>query len=106
MSRPWLTTIPGGVLIALLVQPRASKNALAGAVAEEFKVRLTSPPVDGAANRHCCEYLAKLLGVAKGAVQLESGETSRHKRVRVQGVSEDEVIRIFEGEGRGSGSVG
>ena len=90
----WLSADPRGAVIALLVQPRASRNQLVGTQGEELKVRLTSPPVDGAANKCCCEYFAKLLGVAKGAVELLAGETSRHKRLLVRGVTVDEVERV------------
>ena len=89
---PWLQVRDQGVVIHLLVQPRASKNEVVGAQGAELKVRLTSPPVEGAANRLCCEYIAKRLGLAKSAVTLEAGETSRHKRLFLPGVSAAEVL--------------
>ncbi|HAD04974.1 MAG: YggU family protein [Desulfuromonadales bacterium GWD2_61_12] len=89
----WLEAQPGGVLIRILVQPRASKNEIVGVHGEELKVRLTSPPVEGAANRLCCEFIAKRLGVAKGMVDLAAGETSRHKRLLVRGVDTATVLR-------------
>jgi len=91
---PWLSADPRGAILALFVQPRASRNQIAGVQGEELKVRLTSPPVDGAANKCCCEYFAKLLGVAKGTVEILAGETSRHKRLLVRGVTVGEVERV------------
>ena len=88
----WLQLRDQGVIIHLLVQPRASKNEIVGVQGDELKVRLTSPPVEGAANRLCCEYIAKRLGLAKSAVTLEAGETSRHKRLLLPGVSPAEVL--------------
>lgn len=88
----WLQVRDNGVALHLLVQPRASKNEVVGAQGEELKVRLTSPPVEGAANRLCCEYIAKRLGLAKTAVILEAGETSRHKRLFLPGVSAAAVL--------------
>lgn len=88
----WLQSRDHGVVIHLLIQPRASKNEVVGAQGDELKVRLTSPPVEGAANRLCCEYIAKRLGLAKTAVTLEAGETSRHKRLFLPGVSAAEVL--------------
>lgn len=93
MIPSWLHERPDGVVVHLLVQPRASKNEVVGPVGDELKVRLTSPPVDGAANQLCREYLAKLCGVAKGAVTLEAGETSRHKRLKIAGVSATTVLQ-------------
>lgn len=95
MTPPWLSERPDGVVIHLLVQPRASKNEVVGVVGDELKVRLTSPPVDGAANRLCCEFLAKQCGIAKSCVVLEAGETSRHKRLKLMGVSAAEVARAM-----------
>lgn len=94
----WLETQPGGVLIRLLVQPRASRNEVVGVHGEELKVRLTSPPVEGAANRLCCEFVAKRLGVAKGMVDLVAGETSRHKRLLVRGVDAETVLHQLGGD--------
>ena len=88
----WLQVREQGVVIHLLVQPRASKNEVVGVQGDELKVRLTSPPVEGAANRLCCEYIAKKLGLAKTAVILEAGESSRHKRLFLPGVSATEVL--------------
>lgn len=94
----WLTVRHDGVVIHLLVQPRASKNEIVGVQGDELKVRLTSPPVEGAANRLCCEFIAKRLGIAKSAVILEAGETSRHKRLFIPGASAQAVAaQLIEG---------
>lgn len=81
------------VVIAILVQPRASNNMLCGVQGQELKVRLTSPPVDGAANTLCCTFFAKLLRCPKSAVTLLSGHKSRHKRLRIEGVSPCDVFQ-------------
>ncbi len=86
-----------GVMIKVYVQPRASKNELAGLQGDELKLRLTSPPVEGAANKLCREFLAKLLGVAKGRVALVAGDKSRHKRIFVQGLTAEQARRTLEG---------
>ena len=81
----FLHEVPGGVTIDLWVQPRASRNEIIGLQGEELKVKLTSPPVDGAANKLCCEFFAKTVGVGKGLVRLVGGEKSRHKRLLIEG---------------------
>jgi len=87
-----------GVVIALHVQPRASRNGLAGEVEGELKLRLTSPPVEGAANELCRKYFAKLLGVARSRLELVSGEKSRHKQLLVRGGELEEVRRRLTAE--------
>ncbi len=84
-----------GVLLSLHVQPRASRNEITDINGEELKVRLTSPPVDGMANRLCCEFFAKLLAVPKSKVSLAAGEKSRHKRLLVREITEEEARRAI-----------
>lgn len=74
------------MLIRVYVAPRASANRVVGAHNGAVKITLTAPPVEGAANKALVEFLAKLLGVPKGDVELASGESSRSKVVRVVGV--------------------
>jgi uncharacterized protein (TIGR00251 family) len=72
-----------GIVLNLHIQPRASKSEVCGVQGDALKIRLTSPPVDGAANKFCREFLAELFHVPKSAVEIVSGETSRHKRVKI-----------------------
>jgi uncharacterized protein (TIGR00251 family) len=76
-----IRTHPDGLLIRIYVQPRAAKNAVAGIHANALKLRLTAPPVDGAANKMCLQFLAKQLRVPKSALQIASGHTSRSKTI-------------------------
>jgi uncharacterized protein len=86
-----LTESPAGIQFNVHVQPRASRNEVCGIQGDELKLRLTSPPVDDAANKSCIEFLAKLLGVAKSRVSITSGAKSRHKTIRVTGVDGNTV---------------
>ena len=70
-----------GFLISVYIQPRAAKNAVAGLHDQALKIRLTAPPVDGAANKMCLQFLAKQLKVPKSALQIESGHSSRRKTI-------------------------
>lgn len=94
-SPAWAVEHGDGVVLAIMVQPRASKNQLCGVQGQEIKVRLTSPPVDGAANKLCREFFAKLLGCSKSRVSLLSGHKSRHKRLLVEGLSCAEVLQVL-----------
>ena len=82
---PFITPCKDGLILSVYVQPRASRNQICGAQGEELKIRLTSPPVDGAANKRCREFVADLFEVSKSSVEIIAGETSRHKRLRVTG---------------------
>lgn len=88
---PFARQESAGVVLQLWIQPRASKNELVGIQDGALKVRLTSPPVEGAANELCREYFAKLLGVSRGDVMLIAGERSRHKRLLIRGYAVNEV---------------
>jgi uncharacterized protein len=80
--------------LAVRVQPRASRAKIIGMLGELLKIALTSPPVDGAANKALCQLIAKELGVAKGRVTIVQGEKSREKQVLIKGV-DPEVVQKF-----------
>ena len=77
------------MIIDVRVIPRAGKSGIAGMRGDALLVRLHAAPVDGAANVELIEVLAEALGVPKRAVAIASGERSRQKRVRVEGVTSD-----------------
>ena len=82
-----LVEIPGGVELDVLVVPRSSRNQIAGEHDGRLKIQLNAPPVDGEANAALVQFLAKTLGLKKKDVAIVSGETSRRKRIRVNGIS-------------------
>ena len=70
-----------GIILKVFVQPRSAKNMIAGQYGDGLKIKLTAPPVDGAANKMCIQYLAKFLKIPKSAIEIISGHTSRTKRL-------------------------
>jgi hypothetical protein len=82
---PFLSTCDDSLILNVYIQPRASKNQICGIQDGELKIRLTSPPVDGAANKLCREFVADLFEISKSSVVIISGEASRHKRLRIIG---------------------
>lgn len=60
-----------------------------------MKVRLTAPPVEGAANEACVAYLARLLDLPRGRVNIVSGLSSRDKVIQVEGADEARLRRAF-----------
>lgn len=91
MSGWYLRTAPEGVVFKVRVVPRSGRNELAGWHGDAIRVRLTAPPVEGAANEACVAFWAELLGVARGRVSIVAGVSSRDKLVRVSGVDEAAV---------------
>jgi uncharacterized protein (TIGR00251 family) len=92
----WLRPVPAGVELRILVQPRASRDQLAGVQGEELKVRLAAPPVEGAANTACCAFFAKLCRLPKSHVTLVAGESSRHKRLLLTGAEVAAVAALLQ----------
>lgn len=76
-----------GVTFWVLVQPRSSKKAVAGTHQDALKIKLTAPPVEGAANAQCLEVLAKALDRPKSTLTIVNGQTSRRKQILVHAKS-------------------
>lgn len=85
-----------GLFVKLIIQPRASKNELKGVQGDALKLRLTSPPVDGAANLACRTFLAKLVKIPPSQVIITAGLTSRHKTVFLPGISKDKFLETIK----------
>lgn len=77
----------GTVRFGVLVAPRASREAVLGVHDGALKIALTAPPVDGAANDALIAFLARALGVPKRALRITAGQTSRRKKVEVEGIA-------------------
>jgi len=75
------------------IQPRASKNEISGVMNGALKIRLTSPPVEGAANKACVKFIAKRLGVSVAKVEIVGGLTSKNKIIRVEGMDESVFLQ-------------
>ena len=71
------------ITLNIMVQPRSSRNQVAGIHADALKIKLTAPPVDGEANKRLIKYLAKLLKLPKSSLTIIRGETSRTKCISI-----------------------
>jgi len=83
------------IVLQVRVQPRASKNQIAGVLDGALRVRLQAPALEDRANVALCEYLAELLKTPKSAVRILGGERSRIKRVEIHGVTEQEILKLL-----------
>ena len=72
-------------LLRVRVTPRSSRNEIIRYEDGILHIRLTAPPVDGAANEACCELVAQLVGVPKSRVSVVKGQTSREKTLAIEG---------------------
>jgi uncharacterized protein len=88
---PVLQATATGVLLRVRVQPRARTEQLQGVQEGRLRVRLTAPPVDGAANQACVALIAKALGISRTQVRLHAGEKSREKMLHLIGVTATQV---------------
>jgi uncharacterized protein (TIGR00251 family) len=86
-----ITATASGTLIRLRVQPRASIERLEGLRDGYIRLRLTAPPVDGAANAACIAFLAKTLGISRAQLHLQAGVKSCDKLIHITGLAPAQV---------------
>lgn len=87
-------------VLAVRLTPRGGRDAVEGWTVDAdgrpyLKIRVASPPVDGAANAALIAFLAKTLRIPRSSVRLASGETARLKRLELEGVDQAELVRAF-----------
>lgn len=90
-----LRQTPTGIEITLRVTPRARRNEIAGVSGEALRVRLTAPPVGGAANDALLTLLTERLGMPRRSLRLVAGAHSRHKRVAIDGLSSEAAEKLL-----------
>jgi len=76
--------------------PRSSRSEIVGIENNILKVKVTSPPVDGEANKALIQLLAKSLGISKGRVEIVAGKSSKLKTIRIYGLSGKDVSLLLE----------
>jgi uncharacterized protein (TIGR00251 family) len=93
MSTPaFLRAESGGVSLSVKLQPRASANEIGEPLGNELRIKVTAPPVDSAANEALIRLLADTLDCPRNQIELVRGNTSRHKLLRVHGISAEDVL--------------
>jgi hypothetical protein len=92
-----ITQAGGAVTFDVRVIPRSSRNEIVGIQDDVLKVKLTAPPVEGAANAALIHFFADRLGVRRSAVSIIAGQRNRKKTVRVEGMTEAQVKRALLG---------
>jgi len=85
LSTDWYRWEGDDLLLRLRVQPRAGRDQFVGPYGDQYKVRITAPPVEGKANEHLLRFLAKAFWVSREQVSLISGDSCKNKGFRIQG---------------------
>jgi len=84
----------GTAIFSVRVQPRASKDEIAGEMGGALRVRLRAPAVEDRANEALVEFLAQLLKTPRSAVRILGGERSRTKRLEIRGVTQQQILSL------------
>lgn len=95
-GQAYVQEVAEGTLVRIHVQPRSSKSEICGMHGDRLKLRIQSPPVDGAANRECKKILAKLFKIPKSSLHLKSGVSSREKTFFLEGVKYEDIVNIVD----------
>ena len=82
------------IVIDVRVIPRSSRSEIVGMHDGALKIRLCSPPVDGAANAELIKLLAKRCGVSRNDVTIVGGETARLKRIKIDNLSQSRLEEV------------
>lgn len=80
-----------GLTFDIQVIPHASRVELVGVQDGVLKIKVTAPPMEGAANEACIKLLAKELGLKKSQMEISSGAKSRKKTVMIKDISKKEL---------------
>lgn len=85
-----------GCRLAVVLTPRSSVNAVTGWQGEELKIKVSAPPVDGAANAELIKYLAAWLKLNRSSISIASGHSGRRKILKIEGLSGQQLREIIE----------
>jgi len=83
------------LIFTVRVVPHVAKSEIVGEMDGALKIRIASPPVDGAANAELVKLLSKTFNVSKSAIEILSGETSKTKKVQIKNASSKKLAEIL-----------
>jgi uncharacterized protein (TIGR00251 family) len=83
LNKAWCAQVPGGLRLAVQIQPNAKKTEVVGVLDDALKIKLQAQPVEGRANEALVKFLAGALKVPRGAVTITHGLTNKRKLVAV-----------------------
>jgi uncharacterized protein (TIGR00251 family) len=95
-SHPYLRASKDGLILEVVVAPRAKRSTFVGFHGGYPKIALAAPPVEGRANDELFSFLKELFGMPGRDIELIRGDTSRRKAVLLRGVSTEKVLQVLE----------
>ncbi|MDY6845465.1 MAG: DUF167 domain-containing protein [Thermodesulfobacteriota bacterium] len=84
------------VTLTVHVQPNASRNEVVGMYGDSLRLKITSPPLEGKANKSCCEFLATILELKKSQVEIRTGHKSKKKVLAIKGITHKEMTEKLQ----------
>jgi uncharacterized protein len=82
--------------LAIKVQPRSAKTCISDVMDDgTIRVKLNAPPVEGKANEALIQFLADILDVKETFIEIKSGQTSRKKLLKIEGMSQEQALNII-----------
>jgi uncharacterized protein (TIGR00251 family) len=93
----WIKNNNKGIHIFLHVIPNAKKSEIIGNYNNRLKIKISSPPVDGSANKEIIKFFSKLLKTSKNNIKIIKGENSREKELFIANIDKDYIQNILEG---------
>ena len=88
-----------GLLLTVVVTPRAKRSQVVGLHGGFPKIALAAPPIEGRANEALLDFLKELLGVSGRDLTLLRGDTSRRKAILIRGITPERVVQLLESAG-------
>jgi uncharacterized protein (TIGR00251 family) len=86
---------PEGVTFSVRVLPRSSRSEIAGVLEGVLRIKLTAPPVEGAANKALVEFFSGRLHIAKSKITILSGQTGRAKTIHIAGIDKEKLLSLL-----------
>ena len=93
----WLGENNQGITIDLHVIPNAKKSEIVGIHNDKLKIKISSPPVDGNANKEIIKFFSKKLKISKSNIDIVSGEKSRDKSLLIRNIKIDDIKNCIGG---------
>ncbi|MDY6853557.1 MAG: DUF167 domain-containing protein [Thermodesulfobacteriota bacterium] len=94
----FVNTKGDGLVLNVWVQPGSNRNKIQSITEDAIRIKVTSPPKEGLANKACTDFLAKELGVKRSQVEIIKGHKARKKKMRITGITQCKLEQILKGK--------